>query len=126
MEVREIATKIFLSVKIHIERQKIGEVDVEIFGGREISITGQGLRRRLFGHFEQLMEKFADASRPVPAHDIRRNLIPHQISKSSRIILAGLNTLGNRPADLCPRRSGIKKTNVLGPRNSNHHAETID
>src|SRR2546426_12307377 len=118
MEVREIATKIFLSVKIHIERQKIGEVDVEIFGGREISITGQGLRRRLFGHFEQLMEKFADAPLPVPALDIRRNLIPHQISKSSRLILEGLHTLGNRPADRWPRRTGINKRNVLLQRTS--------
>ena len=93
---RQVAAEVFLAMQINVERNEIEKTQIEIFGRRIVRIGEQRAGIDLLSKVAELGEKAADGARPVPAHDIRSNLVADAVGCDG---LAELARLENRIAD---------------------------
>src|SRR5262245_46004774 len=112
-------------MKIDVKRQKIRKVGLEIFRRRKIGIAHQHIGIGRFGYINQLMEKFANPLSAIPAHDLRRNLVAHQVSQHGGVFSTSTDAAGDRVTDFCASARGVKKRDMLRPRDSGDDSEAI-
>src|SRR5215510_8940842 len=122
---KQIATKILFAMKIDIKGKKISKVDLEIFRRRKISIADQHIRVCSFCCINQLTKETPNALGTIPAHNFWRNLIAHQMRQRGGMSAACLNAANDGVPNFCTSTRGIKKRDMLRPRNSRDHPEAI-
>ena len=95
-QMRQVAAEVFLAMQIHVERNEIEKTQIEIFGRRIVRVGEKRAGIDLFAEVTQLGEEAADGARPVPAHDVRANLVADAVGGDR---LAELARVENRLAD---------------------------
>ena len=120
----EISDEVFLAMQIDVEREEIGEVGFEIFGGREIRVADEPLGIAALDDLHQLAQEGGDAPGAVPADDVRGDLVADQQRGHRRMVLACLSRPPERVADLAGQLLRIEEAHVLGPRHTDEHAKT--
>src|SRR5271170_130942 len=81
-QMRQVPAEILLAMQIHVERNEIEKTKIEIFGRRIVRIRKERGGINLFAEVPQLGEEVADGSRPVPAYDVRTNLVADAIRRA--------------------------------------------
>src|SRR5208283_4163143 len=80
-QMRQVTAKVFLAMQIHVERNEIEKTQIEIFSGRIVGISEKRAGVELFSEVTQFGEEAADGARPVPAHDVRANLVADAVGR---------------------------------------------
>src|SRR5581483_9824010 len=109
-------------MEVHVKRHKIGEIHVKILGGGKIGVAHQPIRVSRFCSFHQFAQKPSHAFWPMPASNIRRNLVADETSQDRSVSATRFNALSNRAMNLSHQLRRIKKRDMFSPRNANEHA----
>src|SRR4249919_3084259 len=112
-------------MKIDVKSKKISKIGLEIFRGRKIGIANQHIRIGRFGYINQLTKEPANALGTIPAHNLRGNLIAHQIRQYGGMSPVCADALDDGIANFCTSTGGVKKRDMLRPRNSRDHSKTV-
>src|SRR5687767_6440922 len=99
-------------VKVNIKGEEISKLGFEVFGGRKVGITHEGVGVGCFDDIDELAEKVANPLGAIPAHNLRRNLIAHQVSEYCGMASAGPGALRDSLSDLRLRASRVQKSDV--------------
>ncbi len=110
-------------VQVDVEREEIGEVGLEIFGGRIVGVADQRGGLHLLDQADQLTQEPGDARSAVPADDVRRDLVADQERADGRVIAAGLDHVRDGAADRIGDLLRVEKADVLRPRDSDEDPE---
>src|SRR5262245_58102095 len=122
---KQIATKILFAMKVNIKGKKISKVDLKIFRRRKIGIADQHIGVCRFGCINQLTKEITNTLSTIPAHNFRRNLIAYQMRQRGGMSSACADAVDDGVANFCTSTGGIKKRDMLRPRNSGDHSEAI-
>src|SRR5208283_5516362 len=71
----QVTAEVCLVMQINVERNEIEKTQIKIFGRRIVRIGEKRAGIDLFSEVTEFGEKAADGARPMPAHDIRSNLV---------------------------------------------------
>ena len=103
---------------------KSRKLKIEIFGRRIVRVGEERAGIDLFSEVAEFGEKAADGARPMPAHDIRANLVADAVGGDGLAELARVeNRLADGVADLAHHVGRIEERHVKRPRDAEHHAE---
>src|SRR5271169_5277922 len=115
----EIAAEVLLAMEIDVERNEIEKTKIEIFGRRIVRVGEQRVRIDLFAEVAQLGEKFTDGARPVPAYDVRADLVADAVGGDGLAELARVeHALTDGVADFAHHVGGIEERHVKRPRDA--------
>ncbi len=123
MQAIEIAAKIRLAVEVDVESEKVGEVRLEVLGRGEVGVAHERLGIDALGDVDQVPQEGADARRPVPADDVRRDLVADEIPRQRRMSHARVDRFGDGAPDVLRQLRGVEEADVLGPRDTGQHAQ---
>ena len=100
-QMSQVTAEVFLAMQIHVERNEIEKTQIKILGRRIVRIGEKRSGIDLFSEVAEFGEEAADGARPVPAHDIRSNLIADAVGCDGLAEFARLeNRLADRVADV--------------------------
>src|SRR5260370_31743915 len=78
----KVAPIINLAMEIDVEANHIEEIEIEIFRRRVIRKRKEAVRIAIPADLVKFAQELIDRARPVPAHDIRSNLVADAIGEN--------------------------------------------
>src|SRR5262245_22184384 len=109
MQLGEIGPKIRLAAQEDVEADKIQEREIQIISRRIVDVSDELARRRLSDVIVELFEETSDRARPMPAHDLRRDLIADGEREHCGVIAAAARVASDLFADLFDQLRIVEK-----------------
>ena len=102
-------------MEINVEGHEVEEGEIEILRRGVTGVRDEAVGVGLLDHVTQLPQESGDASRAVPADDIRRDLVADVIGQDAGVELDRLRPRGVGPARIRLGSATLEEADVSGP-----------
>ena len=125
LQTREVATELGLSMQIDVVGEDVERIEFEVLSGREVYVRQQAIGCSRLHVLVELAQEPLDPSVSVPTDDPRRDLVAQREEERRGVRCNPAHGRDGVEFDASREPSVVEKWDVLRPRQSDHHAETV-
>jgi hypothetical protein len=121
----EVRGELLGRLQIDVEGAQVEERKLEVLGRGVVDVRDEPVRIHVLRGPVQALDEALDAPPPVPADDRGGDLVAYCIAENRRVARAHLDEAADALHDRPGPRVVVKKRDVLLPRQSDEHTETM-
>jgi len=125
LEARKVGPQIRPTVEVDVVGKEIRLLGKKILRRGKIGVGGQRPRILVFHQPHEGVQKRLHPLRPVPANQVRGNLVVHVVAEDRGMTGLALRRPANARPDLLPHRPIVQKENPPLPRHRHHHPQAV-